>query len=254
MNRSLVLTCIVALCLSGVCLGAQTLPDEFAKGNQLYREGKYPDAAAAYEGILKQGSVSAEIYYNLGNAYYRAGKIGPSVLAFERAARLRPNDADIVHNLKLAQLKTFDRIDPVPELFLVQWARSAAALVPPNIVILVFVLAWILTFGSLAVMASILHHGVVRMARILWIVVSLAVVCSGILMAIQVSVQSSHDQAIIMVQTVTAKSSPDEHSVDAFVIHEGLKVRLSDSVGEWIKITLADGKVGWILAPQCERI
>jgi uncharacterized protein YgiM (DUF1202 family) len=42
--------------------------------------------------------------------------------------------------------------------------------------------------------------------------------------------------------------------VDAFVIHEGAKVKLTDLVGDWVKITLVDGKVGWIPADQCERI
>jgi len=42
--------------------------------------------------------------------------------------------------------------------------------------------------------------------------------------------------------------------MDAFVIHEGLKVTLSDALGDWVKITLADGKVGWIRGNECERI
>jgi len=53
---------------------------------------------------------------------------------------------------------------------------------------------------------------------------------------------------------VTAKTSPDIQSLDAFVIHEGLKVRLSDSVAGWVKILLADGKIGWVRAEDCERI
>jgi SH3-like domain-containing protein len=53
---------------------------------------------------------------------------------------------------------------------------------------------------------------------------------------------------------VTAKSSPDVKAVDAFVIHEGVKVKLTDAVGEWVKVTLVDGKIGWIPAVQCERI
>jgi SH3-like domain-containing protein len=42
--------------------------------------------------------------------------------------------------------------------------------------------------------------------------------------------------------------------LDAFVIHEGVKVKLSDSLGDWVKIVLADGKVGWIRSQECERI
>jgi len=33
-----------------------------------------------------------------------------------------------------------------------------------------------------------------------------------------------------------------------------VKVKLTDSVGEWVKVTLVDGKIGWIPSEQCERI
>ena len=51
---------------------------------------------------------------------------------------------------------------------------------------------------------------------------------------------------IIVEQVVTVKSSPEPNSTDAFVIHEGLKVNLEDKLDTWVKIRLADGKVGWI--------
>ena len=73
-------------------------------------------------------------------------------------------------------------------------------------------------------------------------------------MGIQSFQDTAKDKAVVTAQTVTAKSSPDAKSVDAFVIHEGVKVKLTDAVGDWVKITLVDGKVGWILSEQCERI
>jgi hypothetical protein len=30
------------------------------------------------------------------------------------------------------------------------------------------------------------------------------------------------------------------------VIHEGIKFRIEDQVKNWVKIKLADGKVGWL--------
>jgi uncharacterized protein YgiM (DUF1202 family) len=74
------------------------------------------------------------------------------------------------------------------------------------------------------------------------------------MLGIQSFQETRQDKAIITAQIVTAKSSPDDKSVDAFVIHEGVKVKLTDVVGGWVKITLVDGKVGWIPADQCERI
>ena len=50
---------------------------------------------------------------------------------------------------------------------------------------------------------------------------------------------------VIIEPSVIAKVSPDKDSNDAFVIHEGLKVRLEDNIGDWYKIRLQDGKIGW---------
>jgi SH3-like domain-containing protein len=73
-------------------------------------------------------------------------------------------------------------------------------------------------------------------------------------MITQVADSRAGNDAIVSGGVVTAKTSPDTQSVDAFVVHEGLKVRLSDAVEGWVKIVLADGKVGWIRATDCEHI
>jgi len=233
---------------------AQTPEDVFNRGNELYRAGKYQDAAQEYERIIKQGYSSAELYYNLGNAYYRNEQLARAILSYERAAQLHPNDPDIIHNLKLVYLKTIDRIEPVPEMFFIQWMRAVGSLISPEIMRFLFILSWVLLFGSLATMYLILRPDILRVARIIFFVSFVSVVLWAAMLGIQSFQETTRDKAIITAQIVTAKSSPDAKSVDAFVIHEGVKVKLTDVVGDWVKITLVDGKVGWIPAEQCERI
>jgi len=235
-------------------LSAQTSGDVFTHANELYRAGKYSEASKEYERIIKQGVASAEVYFNLGNAYYRNEQLAHAILCYERAALLHPNDPDIEHNLKLSYLKTIDRIEPVPDMFLIQWMRAAGAWISPETVKLVFMVAWIFLFGALAGMFLLLRQDVLRSLRIVFFLSLLFVLLSALMMWMQSFRETSKDKAIITNQTVTAKSSPDEKSLDAFVIHEGVKVKLTDAVGSWIKITLADGKVGWILSEQCEKI
>ena len=238
----------LTLCLS------QTIDDVFNHGNELYRAGKYQEAIKEYNRIIKQGAVSAELYFNLGNAYYRNEQIAQAILSFERAARLRPNDPDIEHNLKLVYLKTIDRIEPMPEMFLIQWIRAVGSLISAETVRIFFIINWILLFGSLAMMYLVLQPGIIRVVRIIFFVSFVFVVLGIAMQGIQSFQENNNDKAIITAQTVTSKSSPDAKSLDAFVIHEGVKVKLTDAVGDWVKITLVDGKVGWILASQCERI
>lgn len=245
---------LLALASMSVVGLAQTASDDFERGNGLYREGKFAESAAAYEAILKQGYAGAAVYFNLGNAYYRLGRIAPAILAYERALRLQPNDPDIKHNLSLVNLKTSDRIEPLPNLFFIEWLRSLSVIVPLRTTIWLFAAAWALLFGGLAALYLLGSSSGLRFARMLALGAFIALIPLTVLMASQVADSSSRDDAILTAGVVTAKTSPDTQSVDAFVVHEGLKVRLSDSVAGWVKIVLADGKVGWIRAANCERI
>ncbi len=233
---------------------AQTPDDVFNRGNELYRNGKYQEAEKEYESIISHGKYSAELYFNLGNAYYRDKQLARAILSYERAAQLNPNDPDIEHNLKLAYLKTADRIEAVPDMFLIQWMRAVGSLMPIETVRLVFVLSWILLFGSLAAMYLVLRQNFIRAVRIIFFISCVSVALCAATLSIQSFRDTAQDKAIIIAQTVTAKSSPDVKAVDAFVIHEGVKVKLTDAVGDWVKVTLLDGKIGWILSDQCERI
>jgi SH3-like domain-containing protein len=60
--------------------------------------------------------------------------------------------------------------------------------------------------------------------------------------------------AIVMADVVNVKSAPDDRGSDAFVLHRGVKVQVMDSVNQWWKIRLVDGKVGWVPQPDCEVI
>ncbi len=251
------LTFLAVLFVSGLAPAfapGQTATDMFNKGNELYRAGKYADAAAEYQRIIDEGKVSAAIYFNLGNAFYRQGNIARAILAYERAQRLKPGDPDITHNLRLVNLKTLDRIEPVPELFVIPWLRSYAAFVSRQSAFDALLFGWGIFFLSLAGVYVLRNAALVRMLRWTVLAAALVIVCSGATLGVHVMLSRDNDQAIVTAVVVTAKSSPDEQSVNAFVVHEGLKVKLSDELGDWVKITLADGKVGWIHTEQCERI
>src|SRR4051812_4383220 len=93
----------------------------FNKGNTFYQKEEYDKAIEQYDKLLKQGYESSELYYNLGNSYYKTGNIPSSILNYERALKLSPSDEDIILNLKLANLKIIDKIEPLPQLFYIQW-------------------------------------------------------------------------------------------------------------------------------------
>lgn len=245
---------LAALAVTVLAALAQSPEEIFMKGNEYYRAGRFEEAAKEYESIVRQGYASGPVLFNLGNACFRSGKIAQAILWFERAARIEPGDRDIEFNLRLASSRIVDRIEPLPELFLLTWIRSLAALASLSTSLILLLIAWILVFGQLA-LVNLLGASSWTAAFRWGILVSLIlVVVLGFVVGVQVSEVSDRSEAIIVVRSVTAKNSPDVQSVDAFVIHEGLKVRVDDRVGDWMRIMLVDGKVGWIRSAECEQI
>ena len=61
-------------------------------------------------------------------------------------------------------------------------------------------------------------------------------------------------EAIIMSGVVIVKSSPDKSGTDIFQLHEGTKVRIISTVGNWDEIKLGNGNVGWVEHKHMEPI
>jgi SH3-like domain-containing protein len=50
------------------------------------------------------------------------------------------------------------------------------------------------------------------------------------------------------------KASPERAGKDLFILHEGTKVEVLDTFGEWSEIRIADGNEGWIRSSSIEII
>lgn len=226
----------------------------FETACQRYAEEDYEAAARGYEALAAQGYTSVNLEYNWGNACFRSGQLGGAILHYERALRLDPSNADTRHNLEFARSRTVDKIDDAPVMFFVQWWRSLRdGLSTDGWAVLAAVL-FTLTLAALACY-FFARQLVVRKAGFGVALTSLLVSCLAFVMACQSRdwVQDS-GEAIVMLQTVTLKSTPDDSGTDLFILHEGTKVVLKSELGAWREVCTADGNTGWLPVSAIEVI
>ena len=218
----------------------------FEQGNALYKKADYKGAAAQYEGILKQGKQSAEVYFNLGNAYYKLDSVAPAIYNYEKALLLNPGYKDAEVNLSFARKMTIDDIKATPRVGFSKMLYNATGNYHYN------TWAWIsVSFSVFFLMLFIGYYlaGTTLIKRIFFIgmFVALFGLVASIASAVYVKSQKSlENYAIIYPEVVTLKTEPREAAQDAFILHSGTKVNILETVDGWKKVRLADDNIGWI--------
>lgn len=252
MNRCLNFILLFVL-LNGIIL-SQTPAEIFSDGNAAYQNEDWQTAIQTYEKLLNQNYESASLYYNLGNSYFRIGAIGKAILNYERALKLKPGDDDIQFNLRLAKARTFDRIQEVPKLFILEWwdlLITSIAVSAWSLAVLFFYTLLLLSIGAYFLSRSILLQKLSVYSGIISLIFFM--LTAGVLFA-SYNREVSTDYGVVTTDLVNVKVSPREDSNDAFIIHEGLKLEIEDRLENWARIKLADGKVGWAPVNSFEKI
>jgi tetratricopeptide (TPR) repeat protein len=226
----------------------------FEKGNTFYQKEKYQEAITSYESILKSGKHSADLYFNLGNCYYKLHQVAPAIYNYEKALLLNPNDKDLQTNLGFAQKMAIDDIKVIPKVGfkkLIQdftsnyhydtWAWIAVSFA---FIFLLFFIGYY--FSQTTLLKRIFFLGMFVLLLAITISVS-----SGIYEKMH---YENEKPAIVFSEIVSVKSEPKNTSPDAFVLHEGTKVYILESIANWKKIELTDETTGWIETSAIKEI
>lgn len=213
------------------------------KSEEAYSAGNYDSSAIYLQQLTSQGFRSFELFYNLGNAQYKLGNIPEAILYYEKAKKIRPNEDDLNYNLELANSKITDNIQELPGTKVVTLIAGALA---TDTWAFLSVLAFFLFLAGLFLffyLPSTAQKNISLSTTIITLVLSV------FLFFLAQQRKSNLDQkqeAVIMSPSVTAISAPSENGKRLFVIHEGLKVEILEEQGNFAKIRLADGNVGWV--------
>lgn len=221
---------------------------------EAYAVGDFDGAIREYQSLEKAGAVSSSLFYNLGNAFYRKGSVGKAILYYERALKLDPADKDIRNNLDMARLQTLDKIDSVPQFILVEWVKNLRNKLSSN--------AWaIVSLILLALSVALLllcKFGRTTSSRKLYFIIAMILLLFTIfsfLFSLSLARQATGNDTAVVVENIgSVKSSPAAGGNSIFVLHEGTKVKILESVEQWSRIEIQDGRQGWIKTSDIEVI
>ncbi|MCR5070824.1 MAG: BatD family protein [Bacteroidales bacterium] len=231
-------------------------PDSlWTAGVAAYSDGDWAGAAKAWGDLRALGLESPQLYCNLGDALFKQDDLAHAILNYERALKLDPSYADARYNLAFVQTLLQDKIEAVPEFFLEVWGRKLCYLLPSDTWSVLFLILLAATLGC--VLLFLLGRSVAArrggfIAGIVALV--LCVLCLSFACWQRADYRKA-DSAIVTRPVTTVQSAPGRDSAkDLFVLHEGTKVKLLDSVGSWRNIELADGRQGWLESDDLEVI
>lgn len=237
--------CVVILLLS-VQGFAQSVDSLFVEANKLYQQEQYNEALPLYQEIESKKLESSELYYNMANVYYKTNKVADAIYYYEKALKIAPNNQDYQFNLAFAQRMTLDNIEVLPKS-IGQRFRDA--------VILKFTYdTWAKVAVALAFVFAFLflmyHFSYQTAKKRFYFTTSIIVFALTGLSFFFASKNFYYHQntkhGIIFARETQVKSAPSNAGEINFELHEGTKVQVLESIDDWTKIKILDGKMGWV--------
>lgn len=237
--------------------------DQSPMANAAYADGRYDEAAQLYQEMLDSDELTANgqkltagsravLYYNLGNAQFKQGELAQAILAYERALRLDPKNKDAKYNLAFAQSRITDNIVE-QDFFLSTWARTVRNSLREHTWLVLSICLFIFALVGLLLFLLGRETWLRRTAfHTAWLALLFSLI-TGLNAASLHQRDTLRAEAIITQGVVNAKASPDRSGTDLFTLHEGTKVTIRETLGEWANIRVGNNE-GWIRITNLERI
>lgn len=214
---------------------------DWEQAKLLFDQADYESSAQLLEQLVAAGHRHSAIYYNLASAYYRLDKKGEAMAALLAARQLAPRDPDIKSNLDFIHRQLSDKIDLYHSTSLFRtlafWLDTSTPL--QWLWIMAILLCSLLVVTALYLVSA-------RFARLrpsLW-GLAIATLLAAIGLATTLTARTTW--GAVTSREAAVRSGPHSDNTRLFVLHEGAPFVLRSVQGKWLKITLSDGKKGWI--------
>lgn len=228
--------------------------DLIARASIAYDQGNYKQTIDDYESLISVYGTAPDLYYNLANAYFKDKNFAKAILNYERCLIYDPGNSDAKANIELAKANCVDKIETIQPVIFKAWSDSISNSMSCgnwSIFAIIFFLLFIICLFAYFFMRKVSVRKIGFYLGIVSIVFSL--ICN-----VYANQQNDRinirDYAIVISPSVTVRSSPAESGTQLFTIHEGLKVKVRNTLSGWSEVELSDGNVGWLPSEAIEMI
>lgn len=230
--------------------GKDDLSPVLLEATQAYTSGRFEEALDKYRQIEAAGAGSGALYYNIGNTYIRLGRPGRALVQYRKAELRMPRDEDLHANIQYALSQVRDRIE----------CRGYASTLRDVCfwysLMTLSELAWAaLALNALFWLLLTLRFFLRRegLAIVLGIVLLLAVLF-GTSAAVKHCRAVWAPRGVVVAAEVQVRSGTSRSDTVLFKLHEGAECVCGEDREGWLRISLCDGKKGWVRSDAIERI
>ena len=231
--------------------GAENPAVVFEQANKLYEQGKFAEAAAAYEQLIHSSHRSAALFYNLGNAWFKAGQQGRAIAAYRQAEKMNPRDPNLNFNLQFVRKKVNGGETAPPKL----WHRALTHLTLDEWTILAASAYW-LWFLLLGLREF--RPGLRKPLRGYTATAGMAALLLAACFMAAAYEQSRVTEAVVVVPEAVVRHGPLEESQVKFQLRDGSEIIVLDEkellVGDktqsWLQVQDGTRGIGWLKRDQ----
>ncbi len=204
-------------------------------------QGSFDAAIATYQTSVDAGHINGHLFYNLGHAYMRSGQTGHAAAAFLAAKRYLPRDPDVAANLKYVHSKSTDKLTYKVDRGLVGvlgfWLESFTVKEAAWATAIFAMLSgiWI----SLSFFVAPLKR-VRRLAYASLLIPTIA--CGNLVLAHK----TEQHWGAVVADKAEVLSGPGKANKVLYALKEGAPFLVTGRAAGWYRVTLSDGKKGWI--------
>lgn len=234
--------------LLGSFLFANQIPSlqEIIKVNQLMSNEKLDEALELYIFWVKSGSKSKSIYFNIGLIYERKGNVGLAMFYLKKAEKCAPSDPLVKDRILLLNEKIKDRfllpIENKSQIDLIIKPWQFWTLQKTGIILLIGIWIYFIHFMAYRLLAISKNKFFYKQCQYIQLIgLTFFLIQSARIFNFQ-----QRNEAIIISQEVKVFQGADKLSPIIQTVHAGLPVLFDYRIGDWIKIKLNNGQIGWI--------